>query len=354
MPIRTFAGLPIGCRVPANDGLRGHYRSVNPLLTATRNGYVFHTGGRNVMQVRRAVVTKRKKDGLIDDLFDLLMAAPWWGGPLLALVAFLFFRLAVPLVLGAGAGDGHDPFQMPRQVFAGFSIMVAPWAAVFVLFCWGVTEVKKFANRKLLDKQSGLDSIGELSWREFEQLVGEAYCRQEYSVEHTGSNVGDGGIDLILRRGGETTLVQCKHWKAWKVGVKEVRELRGVVASERVHHGILVTYGSFTDEAIDFARENPITLVAGPELEQLIRSVQVTHRKAFGRDGGNRLAASGRGSPEPQDPPHAASTRSAAPTCPVCGSGMVERTAKRGQYTGQAFWGCRRYPACRGTRQSRG
>ena len=37
----------------------------------------------------------------------------------------------------------------------------------------------------------------------------------------------------------------------------------------------------------------------------------------------------------------------AAPSCPTCGSPMVER---RNRATGAAFWGCPRYPACRGTR----
>ena len=37
-------------------------------------------------------------------------------------------------------------------------------------------------------------------------------------------------------------------------------------------------------------------------------------------------------------------------TCPTCGSWMVRRTAKRGYRRGNQFWGCSRYPACRGTR----
>ena len=39
-----------------------------------------------------------------------------------------------------------------------------------------------------------------------------------------------------------------------------------------------------------------------------------------------------------------------AVTCPSCGSRMVRRTAKRGYRRGSQFWGCSRYPACRGTR----
>ncbi|MBU2999603.1 topoisomerase DNA-binding C4 zinc finger domain-containing protein [Roseovarius nubinhibens] len=36
--------------------------------------------------------------------------------------------------------------------------------------------------------------------------------------------------------------------------------------------------------------------------------------------------------------------------CPRCGGDMHQRTNRK---TGQAFWGCARYPKCRGTRQIR-
>jgi len=38
-----------------------------------------------------------------------------------------------------------------------------------------------------------------------------------------------------------------------------------------------------------------------------------------------------------------------SPTCPICGSPMVLRTAKSGGSKGKAFWGCERFPACKGT-----
>ena len=38
-----------------------------------------------------------------------------------------------------------------------------------------------------------------------------------------------------------------------------------------------------------------------------------------------------------------------APSCPECRAVMVRRTAQRGALAGRDFWGCTRYPACRGT-----
>jgi restriction system protein len=36
-----------------------------------------------------------------------------------------------------------------------------------------------------------------------------------------------------------------------------------------------------------------------------------------------------------------------APECPKCGTQMVKRTNRRSH---ESFWGCPKYPSCRGTR----
>jgi hypothetical protein len=42
--------------------------------------------------------------------------------------------------------------------------------------------------------------------------------------------------------------------------------------------------------------------------------------------------------------------RRPSPACPICGSPMVLRRARRGEHAGNRFWGCSKYPACRGIR----
>ncbi len=53
--------------------------------------------------------------------------------------------------------------------------------------------------------------------------------------------------------------------------------------------------------------------------------------------------------PRSQSPPAGKSTGGIT-LCPNCGAGMVRRTARRGSRRGNQFWGCSRYPSCRGTR----
>ncbi|MCL6269180.1 topoisomerase DNA-binding C4 zinc finger domain-containing protein [Sansalvadorimonas sp. 2012CJ34-2] len=38
------------------------------------------------------------------------------------------------------------------------------------------------------------------------------------------------------------------------------------------------------------------------------------------------------------------------PRCPRCASIMVRQTARQGENAGNQFWGCTRYPMCRGIR----
>jgi DNA-binding helix-hairpin-helix protein with protein kinase domain len=52
--------------------------------------------------------------------------------------------------------------------------------------------------------------------------------------------------------------------------------------------------------------------------------------------------------PTTASPPNASTTGGV--TCPSCGSRMVRRTARRGSRRGRQFWGCSRYPSCKGTR----
>ncbi|MFZ2996034.1 protein kinase domain-containing protein [Sphingobium sp.] len=55
-------------------------------------------------------------------------------------------------------------------------------------------------------------------------------------------------------------------------------------------------------------------------------------------------------SPSSNAPSPAAGATAGGVTCPTCGSRMVRRTARRGSRRGNQFWGCSRYPTCKGTR----
>ena len=206
------------------------------------------------------------------------------------------------------------------QIIGGF------FAVAILLFgLWGAISrrLDRRADRVRFDIQTGVDSIGRLSWQEFERLLGEAYRRQGFNVIQRGGPVGDGGADLELRRSGEKLLVQAKHWKTRLVRLSQVRELWGAIADEHADGGVFVTSGAFTNEVRAWTRDKNLTLVDGDELLQMIYRVRKAESIA------------------PREPEKRA--------CQQCGRQMVIRTAKRGPSVGQRFWGCTGYPSCRHT-----
>ena len=269
----------------------------------------------------------RRKRGLLDDLAVL----PWPVGLVVGLVGFLAIRYGPPAYFSGQPG----PFA---QAFAK-SNPFAPLGWVFLALCAIASFISFLGSRRkrqLLDTRTGLDSIAALGWREFEQLVGEAFRRQGCTVEETGLGGADGGIDLILRRDGRRILVQCKQWRWQKVPVNVVREMYGLLA----HHGAdevrIAALGGFTPDAARFADGKPIELIDGSSLLGMIRAAQTNQR--VGPLPQERIEPYLK-TPEPVSQP--------APDCPRCGASMVERTNRQ---SGSLFWGCSAYPRCKGTR----
>jgi restriction system protein len=241
-------------------------------------------------------------------LADGLVLLPWWFSIILAIVAAAFL-IKMPL---------------PWSV-------LAPLAFLFFLATAALSALRSIKTARMLEGQTSLASLRQLPWKRFEDLLGEAYRRQGYKVEETLGGGPDGGVDLILGRDGNVILVQCKRWNGAPVGVRQVRELYGVLHDRGASAAKLVATTSFTPDAVAFAKGKPIELVDSNELLLLIRNVQTS---------GKMIA-----------PPAKAERDHLAPDCPRCGSAMVLREAKQGANIGQKFWGCPKFPKCRGMRE---
>src|SRR4051812_1601816 len=102
------------------------------------------------------------------------------------------------------------------------------------------------------------EKLYEFSPRMFESFVAELFRSYGYQVEVTAPS-RDGGRDLLVSvlnpLGDFLYFVECKRYRArTKVGVRQVRQLFGVVEQERATAGILVTTSRFTRAAIEFQR----------------------------------------------------------------------------------------------------
>jgi restriction system protein len=247
-----------------------------------------------------------------ESILNLLVNCPWWVSVLASGIAFLFLRYILPSI---------DFGSMTANAFAKGLSGAAPFVVLVLLLPAPISAYKSWRKRRLLSSQKGLDSIRALGWREFEELVGEAYRRQGYAVAENIAAGPDEGTDLVLKKDGGLVLAQCKQWKSTKVGVNIVRELFGVMTAKHATSGILITSGVFTQEAKNFAADKPIDLVEGNQLFQLIGNIQK------------------RGVNSPKPAP--------ANVCPKCGGEMVLRTVQKGPNPGLKFWGCSNYPKCR-------
>jgi restriction system protein len=265
-------------------------------------------------------MAKRREGG-----FELLASMRWPVPLVLGVIGFAAVRYGIGWAMGAS--QNVYLASIGREL-AGKAYAPLAWAVLGL--CW-IAALASYigakGRRRLLETQTGLESIRSLSWRQFELLVGEAFRRQGYAVQETGLGGADGGIDLLLRKDGKLTLVQCKRWRTQRVDVKVVREMFGLFAHHQASAVKIIAVGTYTADAQRFAEGKPIELISGNALLELVRSVQTT-------------------APEPAPQPYAPLT-AAAPLCPSCGKEMQQRANRR---TKERFWGCPAYPHCHGTR----
>jgi len=254
-----------------------------------------------------------------ETILNLLSEAPWWFSVVVAGVAFLVLRYVLPGI----SGD-----NLVLKAVTRAAPVVAPWVSLVLLIPAPISFYHSWRKRKLLDSRKDLESIRSLGWKEFEELVGEAYRRQGYTVRENAGAGPDGGVDLVLNKDGKMFLVQCKQWRSWKIGVKVVREMYGLLTAKHAHGAIIITSGMFTQEAKNFATGKPIDLVEGKQLADLVGSVQ-------------KNAVPSSLNPSPIED---LTTK----LCPKCGAEMVLKTARQGKYAGSKFWSCSKFPNCRG------
>ncbi|WP_224983843.1 restriction endonuclease [Geomonas agri] len=276
-------------------------------------------------------MARKQRPSTFEDLITIASKFPWWASAILALVFYLVLhsmasRPATPPTVTPGQLGDAVGRALVRAV-ATFLQFVVPIA---ILLGGVISLFQSLKQRKLYEtvkSRAGVSALNEMSWGEFETLVAEHFKRKGFEVAREGGSGPDGGIDLVLRKGREKHLVQCKQWKAYKVSVQPVREFYGVMAAAGAAGGYFVTSGTFTEDAKAFVRGLNLELIDGQKLKSVIGTVATV-------------------APVPS-PSNVAP--SVAPQCPKCGAAMQIRVARKGGNAGQKFWGCSNYPKCNGT-----
>lgn len=286
---------------------------------------------------------KRKNNSIALVLVDL----PWPVSVALAGIIYIAMRWVLPSTV-------HSPILLPMaNAISGFAALIAMAFLLIAAISYIRNKKSSAPTIRLVHSTSAsnvplnldarkftvisskmsppitwsLDLLRTLEWKRFEMLAAE-YFRVLGKRVATISHGADGGIDARVYANNADVLeyaIQCKAWSS-PVGVKEIRELFGVMAHESAGKGIFMTTRTFTDDAKKFASEhsNKLFLIDGQKFISMIGNlpeVKKARLLAFATEGDYTT-----------------------PTCASCGIKMVSRSGRNGM-----FWGCQNYPKCKST-----
>ena len=195
---------------------------------------------------------RRKKSSPAEGLMEVVALLPWWAGVVLALLSYFLLHQVAAQPGAVAAQSGQIGTVMTQSIWRGLATAGQYALPMIFLVGAGLSAWRQRERSQLVENVTAgtaADALDGMSWQQFERLVGEAFRLQGYRVMETGGGGADGGVDLVLSKDGEKHLVQCKQWRAFKVGVDVVRELYGVMAARGAAGGFVVTSGRFTDEA---------------------------------------------------------------------------------------------------------
>ena len=159
---------------------------------------------------------------------------------------------------------------------------------------------------------------------EFEDELAAVYRSLGFQVGGT-PKTGDQGVDLILKKDGKTTVVQCKGQQA-RAGSPVVLSLIGARENKGADSAILACTAGFTQGARDVAKRNEVKLISARDIARIAGGIAVSRPE--------QATLSGTALSEPK-----------GPECPTCGS----ETILQDQWFGN-FWRCCRFPKCKGVR----
>lgn len=187
-----------------------------------------------------------------------------------------------------------------------------------------------------------LEGVG---WTEFERQVAEGFRHRGYAVSDMGG-AGAREVDMVLHRGPERFLVDCKPWRSVAVGLAPLQELSRLIGVRGAAGGFVLSSGAFTPEAIQFAVAHGIVLIDGRSLRDLLNT-SIEKTQPLVRRQAPFL--------ETTLPP-SAWRKASGQVCPVCASPMDERVASGasgapdGPRGTQRLLVCSRFPQCQGKR----
>jgi restriction system protein len=178
-------------------------------------------------------------------LFAILLRSPWW----------LSFCLVALFALASKA-------LLPNQ-YVGYGVMGG--FPFLVIGCIALWRQLKAPNAERV--AAALSQASAMSWRDFANALEQGFKGQGYTVARLSAT---SPADFKLEKGGRTTLVSARRWKAATQGLEPLKELVALKEAQSADQCSLVSLNDFTDNARAFAKQNGVGLIAGEELAELM------------------------------------------------------------------------------------
>jgi restriction system protein len=262
------------------------------------------------------------------NLSQWLALAPWWISVIISAGTFVCLQYLLPPLLDNTHAEASGAILQ----------FWSPYIAILLVIPLPFALFNREERERLVETERNLNLLRELKHSAFVNRLIPVFRQQGYGVEE----VSDAHYDLILRRGGEKTIVTCKTGHAGTVSTRFVRNVQQTQTAQHAAGAKVITCGSFSPGAARYQRTSSVELIDGHKLIRLMDEARKAREEPddlllpFSPSSGNTL-------------PLGLVTDSDVPACPRCGSGMNLQSliAEQGDVR---YWVCARYPACRSTR----
>jgi restriction system protein len=189
--------------------------------------------------------TRMKLKMAENSLFAILLRSRWWISFAVALAFVAVSMALLPPAYALFGALGAVPF--------------AVIGAMALKRQWGTPSESEI--------QATLARAAAMNWTEFAATLEAAYRSAGYTVKRA-----TGGADFVLEKGGRTTLIGAKRWKAARQGMEPLRELDSARRAQGADAAVFLTLNPLSDNAQAFAREAPVRVLQGADLAVLLRA----------------------------------------------------------------------------------
>ncbi len=184
-----------------------------------------------------------------NSIFAVLLRSPWW----------MSAGVAVLLIAG-------DFAALPLEYAAMGVFAAVPFAVISIMAAYKQLRAPSGAR-----VQAVTETVAAMSWADFSKTVEAGFRRDGCEFERLQAP----GADFALSKDGHVAIVSAKRWKAARNGVEPLRELQAVREKRGAREAIYVALGDVSDNALQYAKAQGVSLMTAPELTKLLRDLKV-------------------------------------------------------------------------------